>query len=36
MKPIAHQGEMIRRIGPRLEPIPRGWMAYVPRPERCV
>jgi acetylornithine deacetylase/succinyl-diaminopimelate desuccinylase-like protein len=34
MNPIEQQGEIIRRIGPSLEQIPRGrWMTYVPHPE---
>jgi acetylornithine deacetylase len=34
MNPIEQQCEIIRRIGPSLEQIPRGgWMTYVPHPE---
>jgi acetylornithine deacetylase len=34
MNPIEQQGEIIRRIGPSLEPMPPGgWMTYAPHPE---
>jgi acetylornithine deacetylase len=34
MNPIEQQCEIIRRIGPSLEQIPRsGWLTYVPHPE---